>query len=119
VPRIGRGLDLSLLLMLSQNRPGPFPTATAASEPSFLEDQEQRSTQERLGNGPNREILLAMTIDSDIKDGGASRGSISPNYENLGKNPSVYPYYERLFGPALRGYGLPFQRVGDECAGFA
>jgi hypothetical protein len=30
----------------------------------------------------------------------------------------MYSAFERLFRPALRGEGLPFQRVGGERAGF-
>ena len=59
-----------------------------------------------------------MAIDSDTNQGGASRAAISRNYEN-DRNPSVYSYFERRFRSALRGHGLPFQRVGGECAGFA
>jgi len=59
-----------------------------------------------------------MAIDSDMEEGRASRGSISRNCEN-DRNPSVYSDFERLFRPALRGHGLPFRRVGGECAVFA
>jgi hypothetical protein len=62
--------------------------------------------------------LLAMTIDSDTNEGRRIAGSISRSY-GVGENPSVYSYFERLFRPALRGDGLPFQRVGGECASFA
>ena len=60
-----------------------------------------------------------MAIDSDTNQRGESRGLIRRSYESVGKNPSVYSYFERLLRPALRGHGLPFQRVGGECAGFA
>jgi hypothetical protein len=63
--------------------------------------------------------LLAMTINFDTNSGGASRGSIRCNYERVGENPSVYPYFERLFHPALGGDCLLFQRVGGKCAGLA
>jgi hypothetical protein len=67
----------------------------------------------------NRKILLAIEIPSDINDrGGVSRGSISRNYEGVGKDPSVHPYFERLDSPALRSYRLSFRRVGCKCAGF-
>ena len=59
-----------------------------------------------------------MTIDADTNQGDASRAAVSRTYEN-DRNPSVYLYFEQLFRPALRGDGLPFQRVGGECAGFA
>lgn len=59
-----------------------------------------------------------MTIDSDTNCGGVSRGSIRRSYEGVGKNPSIYPYFERLFRPAVRGGGLPVRRVGGECARF-
>ena len=59
-----------------------------------------------------------MTIDSDTKRGGASRGSISRNCEK-GWSHSVYFAFELLLRSALRGHGLPFHRVGGECAGFA
>jgi hypothetical protein len=62
--------------------------------------------------------LLAMTIDSDTNKSGASRGTISRNCENS-RNPTVYAGFERFFRPALWSYGLPFQRVGGKCAGFA
>jgi len=77
-------------------------------------------------NGPNREnkiinknklkMLLAMTIDSGTNQGGASRAAISRTYEN-DRITSVYSYFERRFRPVLLGHGLPFQRVGGECAG--
>jgi hypothetical protein len=60
--------------------------------------------------------LLAMTIDSDINEGGESRGSISRNCENAWGH-SVYSAFERFFCLALRGHSLPFQWVGGECAG--
>ena len=59
--------------------------------------------------------LLAMAIDSDMKAGGESLGTISRNYEGVGI-PSVYPYFEWPFRPALRGYGLSFQRDSGECS---
>jgi hypothetical protein len=49
-----------------------------------------------------------MTIDSDMKAGGESQGTISRSYEGVGKNPSVYPYLERLFWAALRSHRFPF-----------
>jgi hypothetical protein len=76
-------------------------------------------------NGPNKKNdnkkikrLLAMAIDSATNKSGASRGSISRNCENAWSH-SVYSAFERFFRPALRGDGLPFQRHGGECAGFA
>lgn len=69
-------------------------------------------------NWPEQKKLLAMTIGSDMNEHGASRGSISRNCENTWSH-SVYAAFERLSRPALRGGGLPFQRVGGECAGFA
>jgi hypothetical protein len=64
--------------------------------------------------------LLAMKIRPDTNDGGgASRGSINRSYEGVGKNPSLCPYFERPLLAAMRGHGLPFQRIGGECAGFA
>jgi len=64
--------------------------------------------------------LLAMIIGSDTNScGGASLGSISRSYEVVGKDPSVYPYFERLFRSALRRHRLPFQWVGGERAVFA
>jgi hypothetical protein len=63
--------------------------------------------------------LLAMKINSGTNGGGASRGSISRSYEGVGKNPSVYPYFERLFRPAVRGCRLSVRRVGGERARFA
>jgi hypothetical protein len=59
---------------------------------------------------PEQRNLVAMAVDSDTSKGGASRGSISRNYEN-DRNPSVYSYFERLFRPTLRGGGLPFRRL--------
>jgi hypothetical protein len=64
------------------------------------------------------ENLLAMVINSDTNKGGASRGSISRNCENI-RNPSVYADFERLFRPALLGRGLSFQWVSVACAGLA
>ncbi len=64
------------------------------------------------------EKTLAMPIDPDMNAGsGVSRGPISRGYENVG-NFCVYRYFERLFRPALRRYGLQFRRVRSECAGF-
>lgn len=63
--------------------------------------------------------LLAMTIDSDTNDGGLSQGSISRSYECVGKNPTVYPFCERLLRVARWGNRLSFQRLGGERAGFA
>jgi hypothetical protein len=60
-----------------------------------------------------------MPIQSDMKTGGASLGTISRGYEGVGKNPSVYPYFERLFRAALRGHGLLFQRDSGECSGYS
>jgi hypothetical protein len=37
-----------------------------------------------------------MAIDSDMKAGGLSQGTISRNYEGVWHS-SVYPYFERLF----------------------
>jgi len=59
-----------------------------------------------------------MAIDSDTNEHGvftiaAYRSS------RCDRNSSVYSDFERLFRPALRGHGLPVQRVGGECAGFA
>jgi hypothetical protein len=51
-------------------------------------------------------------------EGGASRGTISRNCENI-QNPSVYANFERLFRPALRRHGLQFRWVCGKCAGFA
>jgi hypothetical protein len=62
---------------------------------------------------PEQKNLLARVTNSDTNDGGASRGSISRNCENI-RNPSVYADFERLFSPALRGHGLPIQRLGGE-----
>jgi hypothetical protein len=63
-------------------------------------------------------ILLAMTIDSDTySDTGVSQGTVSRGY--VGKNLSICLCFERLLRSALWGDGLPFQRVGGECAGFA
>jgi hypothetical protein len=67
---------------------------------------------------PEQKNLLAMAIDSDTNKGGASGGSISRNCENAWSH-SVYSAFERLLRPALLGHGLPIQRVGGECAGFA
>jgi hypothetical protein len=56
---------------------------------------------------PGEKNLLAMKIDPDIDDcGGASRGSISCNYEGV-ESTSFYPYFERIFFCALRGHDLP------------
>jgi hypothetical protein len=67
---------------------------------------------------PDKKNFLAMPIQSDMKTGGESQGTISRNYEGVG-NPSVYPYFERLFRPALRGHGLLFQRDSGECSGYS
>jgi hypothetical protein len=64
---------------------------------------------------PDEKNFLAMSIQSDMKAGGESQGTISRNYEGVG-NPSVYPYFERLFRPALRGHGLPFQWISSKRA---
>lgn len=48
------------------------------------------------------EILLAMIVDSDTNSDGVSRGSVRRTYEGVGKNPSLYPYLQRLFRPAKR-----------------
>ena len=64
---------------------------------------------------PDKKNLLAMAIDSDMKGGGVSPGSISRNYEGVGDR-SVYFYFARLFRPALRGHGLSFQRDSGECS---
>ena len=69
-------------------------------------------------NRPNRKKLLAMTIDSDTNEHGASRETIRRNCENAWSH-SVYSALERLFSAALRGYGLLFQRLGGECASVA
>ena len=70
-------------------------------------------------NSLDQKKLLAMKIDSDRSDGdGASQGTISRTYENYYIH-SLYSALERFFGSALWGRGLPFQRVGGECAGFA
>src|SRR6266487_5434471 len=63
-----------------------------------------------------RKKLLAMKVISDINDPcGESLGSISRDYECVGHS-SVYPYFGRLFRPALRGYGLSFQRDSGKCS---
>jgi len=64
---------------------------------------------------PDKKNLLAMAIDSDMKAGGLSQGTISRNYEGVGHS-SVYPYFERLFRSTLRGYGLSFQWDSGECS---
>src|SRR5205809_7744958 len=56
-----------------------------------------------------------MTIDSDMKAGGESLGTISRNYEGVGIS-SVYPYFQRLFRLALRGHSLQFQRISSKRA---
>ncbi len=57
-----------------------------------------------------------MGINSNMNvGGGESLGTRSRNYEGVG-NPSLYLYFGRLFGPALRGHGLLFQRDGGECS---
>ncbi len=62
---------------------------------------------------PEQKNLLAMAIDSDANEGGASRGPISRNWEK-DRNPSVYPIrlrrIERLSRPVLGRYGLPVGR---------
>ncbi len=60
-------------------------------------------------NGLNKKKLLAMTIDSDTKEGRRIAGSISRSYESVG-NAAIYCYFEQLFRPALRGHHLPFRR---------
>jgi hypothetical protein len=62
--------------------------------------------------------LLAMAIDSDTDAEYEIRSSVCKpqNCEN-DRNP--YSDFERLFRPALRGYGLRVGRLGGECAGFA
>ena len=56
-------------------------------------------------------------IDSDMNAGGGeSLGTISRNYEGVG-NLSVYPYFERLLRPTLRGGRLPFRRQRSQRAG--
>jgi hypothetical protein len=72
----------------------------------------------KKGEGKKFKKLLAMTIDSDTNQGGASRRAISRTHEN-DRNPSFYSYFERFLRPALRGDGLPVQRDGGKCAGFA
>ena len=52
---------------------------------------------------PKQRNLLAMTIDSDMDEHGASRGTISRNCENI-RNPSVYADFERLFRGARSGH---------------
>jgi hypothetical protein len=64
---------------------------------------------------PDKKNLLAMAIDSDMKAGGVSQGTISRNYEGVG-SPSVYPYFQRLFGLAMRGHYLRFQRISGQCS---
>jgi hypothetical protein len=67
-------------------------------------------------NGPDKKNFLAMAINSNMNvGGGESRGTISRNYEGVG-NPSVYPYFHWLFRLALRGDGLPFQRLSSKRA---
>jgi hypothetical protein len=68
---------------------------------------------------PNSKILLGTMINPDTNDCGVSRGAISRNYEGVGKNPSVYPFFEQLFGSMLLGHGLSFQRDCGKCAGLA
>jgi hypothetical protein len=65
---------------------------------------------------PEKKNLLAKPIHSDMKAGGESPGTISRNYEGVGKRPCVYPHFERLLRPALRGCRLPFQRNAAECS---
>ena len=48
-----------------------------------------------------------------------SLGTISRSYERVGKNPSVYPYFERVVRPALRGCRLQFQRDSGEYSIFS
>src|SRR5438132_8166846 len=65
---------------------------------------------------PEQKKLLAMTIDSDMNEHGASRGSISRNCENAWSH-SVYSAFEQLFRSALRGHGPLLQRLGGERTG--
>jgi len=77
-----------------------------------------KAVRRRLRNKlPKQKNFLAMAIDSDMKAGGVSPGTISRNYEGVGKNPSIYPYFERLCRPALRSRGLPFRRQRSQRAG--
>ena len=56
---------------------------------------------------PEQRNLLVMAIDSATKAEHEIRGSVCDRD------------FDRLFRPALRGHGLPFRRVGGECASFA
>ena len=71
------------------------------------------STRDLRNKWPDEKNFLAMSIQSDMKAGGESLGTISRNYEGVG-SPSVYPYFERLLRPVLRGHGLPFQWIGSK-----
>jgi hypothetical protein len=101
------------------------PSTGETANPEELNDKPEIRTSRLIKGGleincPNSEISLAMTIGSDMNSScGGSRGSIRRNYEGVGENLTVYSYFERLFRPALRGDGLPFQWVGGERAGFA
>ena len=64
---------------------------------------------------PRKKSFLVIGIESDMKAGGVSLGTISRNYEGVG-NPSVYSYFERLFRPALRGHRLSFRRISSKRA---
>src|SRR5439155_24738320 len=64
---------------------------------------------------PDKKNLLAMAINSNMNAGGASRGSISRNYERY-RDAFACPVFGRLFRLALRGDGLLFQRVRGECS---
>src|SRR5437870_5984750 len=66
-------------------------------------------------NGPDEKNFLAMAINSNMNAGGASRGSISRNYESC-RDASAYAHFERLFRSALRGHGLSFRRDSGECS---
>jgi len=71
------------------------------------------STRDLRNKWPDEKNFLAMSIQSDMKAGGESLGTISRNYEGVGI-PSVYSYFQRLFWLALRGHGLPFQWDSSE-----
>jgi len=74
------------------------------------------STRDLRNSWPDKKNFLAMPIHSDMKAGGLSRGTISRGYEAVGKNPSVYLYFERRLRLARLGYGLSFRRDSGECS---
>src|SRR5437667_675083 len=59
---------------------------------------------------PDKKNLLVMAIDSDMKAGGVSRGSVSRNYERY-RDAFACPVFGHLFRLALRGHGLPVRRI--------